>query len=298
MSELLTVSKITLDLHFTTPAKLPYWMGSAFRGGFGQNLRRACCTNLNKDCQVCDTKENCLFYYTHMKMKAERGYAPPQKPIILIPPFFGKEMCFEKDGHLDAELLFFGDFRKYLPHAFLGMSLLGQTGIGSVRCDGRNRFEIASATCNFSGQNVYDGKTINLTNLMSMDVSDVAGYDGNYAKIGFKTPFTGRTFPLEFSDLLYLVRNRLIRFVNEYGNKEKIPEFIAKGNIKNCSKHYHELPRRSMRSDKTLFKGYTGVIEYDIKEMDDVGRWLLNLGLIIGCGPDSSFGCGFLQNID
>ncbi|MDI6859686.1 MAG: hypothetical protein QMC85_04245 [Methanocellales archaeon] len=94
-----------------------------------------------------------------------------------------------------------------------------------------------------------------------------------------------------------LIRNRLIRFVNEYGSKEKIPEFIAKGEIRNCLKNYHELQRRSMRSDKTLFRGYTGVIEYDIKEIDDVGRWLLNIGFIIGCGPDSSFGCGFLQNI-
>ncbi len=294
---MLPLSKITLHLRFTTAANLPYWLGSAFRGGFGQNLRRACCTDLRKDCNECESREDCLFYYTHMRSKAERGYAPPTKPIISIPPFFGRPMHFEPDGHLNVEILFFGDFRRYLPHALLGVSLLGQTGLGSLRHYNLNRFEISSATCNLSGKQIYDGNTISLSNLESIDISEIQKYGANTVTIGFKTPFTAPSFPPEFHSLLKLIRNRLIRFVNEYGNKEEVPDFVADGEIKRYVRHYHNLQRRSTRSGKTKFDGYTGIIEYDIKEINDAGRWLLNVGFVIGCGPDSSFGCGFLQPI-
>ncbi|MCW3133455.1 MAG: hypothetical protein N2V78_03905 [Methanophagales archaeon] len=110
----------------------------------------------------------------------------------------------------------------------------------------------------------------------------------NAVTIGFKTPFTAPSFPPEFDSLLNLIRNRLIRFVND---------FVAEGEIKKYVRHYHNLQRRSIRSNKTKFDGYTGIIEYSIKEIDDAGRWLLNVGFVIGCGPDSSFGCGFLQPI-
>jgi len=79
----------------------------------------------------------------------------------------------------------------------------------------------------------------------------------NAVTIGFKTPFTAPSFPPEFDSLLNLIRNRLIRFVNE---------FVAEGEIKKYVRHYHNLQR-------------------------------LNVGFVIGCGPDSSFGCGFLQPI-
>lgn len=294
---MLSISKITLRLRFTTPAKLPYWMGSAFRGGFGQNLRRACCVDMHKDCDTCEGKDDCLFYYTHMRSKAKRGYAPPIKPIILIPPFFGKEMNFEGEGYLDLGLIFFGDFRRYLPHAFLGLSLLGQTGIGSSRYYGGNKFEIIGADCNFSGRQLYDGETINLMNLRTVDIIDVDPSEDRNLKIGFRTPFTGKDFPPDPTKLLTLIRNRVIRFVNEYGTQEEISDFNLIGEIKNHSTHYHNLQRRSTRSDKTKFDGYTGVVEYDIDEIDNIGKWLLNLGFIIGCGPDSSFGCGFLQKL-
>ena len=294
---MLPISKITLHLRFTTPANLPYWLGSGFRGGFGQNLRRACCVELQKDCYDCETRADCLFYYTHMRSKAERGYAPPIKPIISIPPFFGKPMHFETEGRLDVEVLFFGDFRRYLPHALLAVSLLGQTGLGSLRHYNLNKFEIASATCNFSGKQIYDGNTISLSNLKSIDISEIQKYEVNAVNIGFKTPFTAPSFPPEFDSLLNLIRNRLIRFVNEYGTQEEVPDFTAKGEINRYVRHYHNLQRRSTRSNKTRFDGYTGIIEYEIKEINDAGRWLLNVGFVIGCGPDSSFGCGFLQLI-
>lgn len=296
-NKVLPTSKLKLKLKFTTPAKLPYWMGSAFRGMFGNEIRKVICNDLQRSCRECDTKESCLFYYMYMRKEADRGHAPPQKPIILIPPFFGKEMMFDEEGHLDVDLLFFGDFKKYLPHVLLGLRLGGQQGIGSMRYYGQNRFKVDSAFCQFSEKKVYDEKTIKLDNLKTVDAGDIEPISKNKIKIGFKTPFTGKEFPPPLDYLLSLSRYRLIHFVNEYGNGERIPEFKVEADIIDYDEHYHKLQRRSRRSDKTMFHSYTGVVEYDIKDIDEVGEWLLGMAMTIGCGPDSSFGCGFLQKL-
>lgn len=296
---MLQISKLNVGLHFTTPAKLPYWLGSAFRGVFGREMRRVVCNNLNKNCERCNSKEDCLFYYVYERSVSKKGYSPPLRPIILVPPFFGKVMNMEKDGKINLQLLFFGDFKRYLPHAFLSLRLSGQQGLGAERYYGINKFEIENANCYFSEKQIYDGSSISLANLESKDVKDILPLElnSNTIKIGFKTPLSSEKFPITIEQLLNGIRNRSIRLVNEYGNQEKVPEFYAKGEIKNFSTHFHKLQRRSMRSDKREFKGYTGIIEYEIKELDENAKWLLNVGLIIGCGADISFGMGFLQKL-
>ena len=212
---MLQISRIILNLKFIAPAVFPYWMGSAFRGGFGQTLKRAVCLDSRKECKFCDTKDECLFYYTHMKKKSRRGHAPPIKPIILIPPFFGKEMRIEKEPKLAVEVLFFGNFAKYLPHVILAISLFGKRGLYSQRYEGLNRFEVREIGCCFSQKIVYDKETVLLKNLTVLDATDINPLSKSRIKIGFKTPFTGRVFPPEPTRLLNGIRNRLIRFVND-----------------------------------------------------------------------------------
>ncbi|WP_309493155.1 hypothetical protein [Candidatus Hecatella orcuttiae] len=232
-----------------------------------------------------------------MRSEAKRGYAPPSKPVILIPPFFGKAMDIEKDACLTVEALLLGDFRRYLPHLLLGMNFLGQVGLGSTRHYGLSRFEVEKGICAFSGKTVYERGVIMPANMKSVDVRDIPPYPDNRVKVGFKTPFTGSCFPPTPERLLWMIRRRLIGFVNEYGDGSEVADFKCSGQIVNHSVHVHHLQRRSKRSEKKYFKGYTGVVDYEFSELDDVGRWLLNLGFIIGCGPDSSFGCGFLQDL-
>jgi CRISPR/Cas system endoribonuclease Cas6 (RAMP superfamily) len=294
---MLQISKITLTLEFTTPAIFPYWMGSAFRGGFGQSLRRAVCPDSRKECQRCETKDKCLFYYTYVKIRSKRGHAPPTKPIIMIPPFFGKQMKIEKEPRLIMEVLFFGDFTKYLPHVILAMGFLGKRGLYSHRYEGLNRFLVKEIGCCLSQKTVYDGETIYLKNLTLMDAKEINPLKIDKTRIGFRTPYTGKEFPPQPSDLLSGIRNRLIRFTNEYGSGETIPGAEVSGRIETFTKHYHRLERRSTRSDKTVFHSYTGVVDYSFDELDAVGAWLLGCGLHIGCGPDASFGCGFLKKL-
>jgi len=211
--------------------------------------------------------------------------------------FFGKSLEIKKDATLDVDVLFCGDFARYLPHIILGMNLFGKRGLYTQRYHGLNRFEVESITCCFSHKKIYDGETIFLKNLKTVDIEDITYPTPEQITIGFRTPFTGREFPPDFNTLLTLIRNRVIRFVNEYGDKQKIPPVTASGTTQKYTEHYHKLERRSSRSRKKVFHSYTGVVTYDIEELDDTGAWMLQLGFIVGCGPDCSFGCGFLQKM-
>jgi len=131
-----------------------------------------------------------------MRLYPKRGHAPPQRPIILVPPFFGKEMRFEKDGQIDVDLLFFWDFQRYLPHTLLALRLAGQEGIGSLRHYHENRFEIGKPRCNFSGKKIFDGATINLMNLRSVDIQDIPPFEDERMVVGFKTPYKDIVFLL------------------------------------------------------------------------------------------------------
>jgi hypothetical protein len=294
---MLEFTYLQAKLHYTTPAQWDRWLGSAFRGGFGHNLKKFTCVNAKIDCINCNSKENCLFYYIYMKNQARVGHAPPVKPIIFIPPFFGRSLFIQEEPTLDVDILFFGDFCKYVPHIICGINGLGGNGFGSVRYDNLNRFYLSEMIDKTTATQIFDGDHLDLTNFRVQDVRDVAPFRGNKIRVGFRTPFTGKEFPPDPEKFIALIRHRLIQFVNEHGSQERIPEFQASGRIINCTSHFHTLRRKSARSEKRIFKGHTGIVEYFFKELDDAARWLLSVGLITGCGPDSSFGCGFLQDL-
>ncbi|MHA1300524.1 MAG: hypothetical protein ACTSO9_13985 [Candidatus Helarchaeota archaeon] len=292
---MLEVSQLIAHLRFTAPANLQYWMGSAFRGAFGRNLRQICCVDFSRNCIQCSMNESCLFYYIFFRDKSKRGYSAPVKPVILIPPFFGKEMYFKENGTLDLGILIFGNFRKFLPHVVFGLSLAGKRGICSIRYENCNRFIVNSILTKRDGRVIFDGENINLNNFRPVDITKINGLNGKSFRVMFKTPFTARDFPPDAETFIKLVRNRLIRFVNEYGTQEKVPDFIAEGEIESIKKHFHRLRRRSSRSNKTTFESHTGIIVYKYSFLDASARWLLSIAPIIGCGPDASFGCGFLD---
>lgn len=292
---MLEFSQLIAHLKFITPAKLQYWMGSAFRGAFGRNLRQICCVDFRRSCEECESKDTCLFFYIFMSKQAKKGHAAPVKPIILIPPFFGKEMYLEKDGFLDLEILLFGEFGKYLPHVIFSMNFLGQRGVGSLRYENLNRFVIESIEAKNSKYTIYNGEIIDLVNFSTQDIKHLSELKGDTFVVKFRTPYTGGNFPPEPDRFLERIRNRLIRFVNEYGTQEHLPEFVADGELESVTRHFHYLPRRSSRSDKTLFKGYTGIVTYKYSFLNSAARWLLHAGSIIGCGPDIAFGCGFFD---
>jgi hypothetical protein len=197
---------------------------------------------------------------------------------------------------LDVDVFFFGKFRRYLPHTLLGMKLLGFTGIGGARRYNMNKFIIENASCALSGERIFDGETITLTKLKTIDISDLDGMKGDFFEVGFRTPIILKSseFPPSPQKLLEMIRSRLILYVNEYGDGSTVDDFTCKGEVIPISKHFHELERRSRRTGARRFDGYTGIARYRFEEIDDVGKWLLSVGALMGAGPRSAFGCGFL----
>jgi CRISPR-associated endoribonuclease Cas6 len=295
---MLPISKLSARLTFPGPVTFPYWMGNTFRGGTGIYLRNACCPSLDKNCYSCEISSECIFYFTHMKKDSKVGYGAPPKPIVLVPPFFGKSFTIEKEGYLDVNILLFGKFIRYLPHAILGLSMLGQNGIGSERRYGVNKFNIAEIKCALSGQRVYDGNTISVEAMKVIDIMDYAnGHDvpDDHVSIGFETPMVMKTgtFPPTLDRLIDMVRQRLILYVNEYGDGTKIPEFQCTAHTKSSTMHFHRLKRASQRAGKGEIHAYTGTALYKINNIDEEAKRLLKIGELIGAGPKPSFGLGF-----
>jgi CRISPR/Cas system endoribonuclease Cas6 (RAMP superfamily) len=294
---MLELSKIRLKLDFQGPTLLPEWMGSVFRGGFGEYLRRISCPYAQTDCQRCTNARDCVYYFIFEREQAKRGHAPPTRPIIIVPPFFGR-MLDRNDGcTIDVDVLLFGRFRDYLPQALFALKQFGSDGVGGLRRKGMNRFLIEQATCAVTGEQIYDGETVNLAKGGAFDISYTPNFEQDSLIVKFETPIILKStlFPPTPYELLELVRSRVILFVNEYGDESHVEDFECSGSVTKMTGHLHSLKRRSRRGGATEFTGFTGSAEYHFDDISDSARWLLNVGLTLGAGPKSAFGCGFFH---
>ncbi len=294
---MLKLSSVVLRLDFRSQVRLPRWLGSAFRGGLGQHLRRLVCYHPLRECEGCEHASECLFYAVYQNPSARRGHAPPPRPIILVPPFFGKEMRIESGAWLELRLLMFGEYVRYFPHVILALQQLGSQGLGDARYLGQNRFEVTSGRCEFSGETVYDGGTIYPRNLRVVDVRELPPVEHARLRVGFRTPIQlPRGFPPPPEHLLKLIRQRLILLVNQYGDGGRVPEPVIRGKVSTVARHYHRLPGCSSRSGRREFwHCWTGIANYELEEIDETGRWLLGVGKVLGAGAKSSFGLGFMD---
>ncbi|MCL5068095.1 MAG: hypothetical protein M1368_07065 [Thaumarchaeota archaeon] len=298
---MLTFSRFSFDVTFHAGASLPYWMGSTFRGGLGQHLSHSVC--LGQDCPYCKSA-NCLFADVYTPRPEKRGHAHPPKPVIIIPPFFGRSVQLKPGGQLSLEAVMLGDYVQAFLQLVLGMISLGEEGVGPDRHYGKNCFEVTSVKCLESGGYVFKDSRIDSSKFATRDIKDLeplCDKDGKEVVLRFRTPFTGPFLPRTTGDVIQLIRNRLILLVNEYGSGETVPSVHEKTDdegvqIELKEIHRHILLRKSSRSQKDRFLGWTGLLSIkDISKLSMETRRLLACGSILGMGPDSSFGSGFME---
>ena len=142
------VSDLQAKLRFQGQTKLPRWMGSAFRGGLGHQLKGILCPSIQEECSICSEKEECFYYRVYEVKESKRGHAPPPKPLIVVPPFFGKEMNWRRGGDIHLRILLLGEEGiRHAPHVIFSLIQLGMIGLGSERAYGMNKF---SDKCNQS----------------------------------------------------------------------------------------------------------------------------------------------------
>jgi hypothetical protein len=230
-----------------------------------------------------------------MPRPSKRGHAQPPKPVIIVPPFFERSVDLPAGGRIEVDVIIFGGYARSFLQLLLGMIAFGQSGIGPDRHYGGNRFEVASVKCLELGGYVLQKSKIYSDSFATRDVKDLEPLSDGEVIMNFKTPFTGAYVPLTLRDIIRLIRHRLILFVNEYGSGEDIPSVDAEGSITIREMYRHILSRRSIRSDKAFFHGWTGSILIDLSGLSEKTRWLFSCASILGMGPDSAFGLGFVE---
>ncbi len=278
----LKLTKLKATLNFPR-YELPYWLGNKFRGGFGSVLLRAVCGYLKPKCKSCPSKEDCLYYALYVRDKQKRGKSQPVRPIIFVPPFFGRSVS--GSGKLELKINVFGDYTRYLPHIIYGLRFLGKTGLNS-----NTKYEIESITDCFSKKEVYDGESVNAKSIKTINLAEIPAKEVDVVKINFSTPVEAKV-PISLNHLIHMVRRRLILYVNEYG-EGTVPDYTCHDEIVESRWKNHRLIHRSKRGGTREFYGCTGSATYRV-EADENAFKLLSVGELIGAGAKASFGMGF-----
>jgi len=283
----LKFTKLTATLDFPSYS-LPYWLGNKFRGGFGSVLLKAVCGYLKPQCDRCSSSEDCLYYALYVRDKQKRGKSQPVRPIVFIPPFFGRKI--QGSGVMNLEINVFGDYIRYIPHIIYGLRFLGKIGLNA-----ESRFELVSIKDAITGKEVYDGESIDAGAISVMDLGEVrdANISGDEIEVQFTTPVEAR-IPVNLPFLIHMIRRRLILYVNEYG-KGTIPDYKCNSEILYSNWKEHSLIHTSKRHGRRVFHGITGYAKYRISEIDNNSLKLLRIGELIGAGAKASFGMGFFK---
>jgi CRISPR-associated endoribonuclease Cas6 len=281
----LKLTKLKARLYFPRYS-LPYWLGNKFRGGFGNVLFRAICSYTSPRCHACASNDECLYYVIYEKERQKLGKSQPPRPIIFVPPFFGRKESGR--GELEIEINILGNYYTYLPHVIYGLRFLGKIGLNY-----ESKYEVASIHDAFSRKEVYDGFRVDSEALKPIDLGKIEPVELKEFRVEFKTPLEARS-PLEAECLLKMIRRRLMLFVNEYG-EGKVPDFSIETETIEESWKKHELLHSSKRGGTRKFYGITGYAKYRVKQADENAMKLLKIGELIGAGSKASFGFGFFK---
>jgi CRISPR-associated endoribonuclease Cas6 len=282
----LKLTRLKATLYFPQ-YHLPPWLGNKFRGGFGSVLLKAVCGYIKPACNICRSTEDCLYYALYVKDRQRRGKSQPVRPIVFIPPFFGKRV--EGRGEITVEINIFGDYIRYLLHIIYGLRFLGKVGLNAT-----SRYELLSIADAFTGRKIYDGESVKVEKIKTVDLGDLTpvSLDG-IVEVSYITPIEAYA-PIQLPFLIHLIRRRLILYVNEYGSGE-VPAYKCGAEILESEWRRHKLIHLSKRQGKRSFYAITGSATYRVAEADENTLKLLAIGKLIGAGAKASFGMGFFK---
>lgn len=130
---------------------LPYYKGSAFRGGFGNVFRKLTCALKKLDCSDCLLKSKCIYAYVFETFPPESAqimnmnkYEKIPHPFIIEPPQIDLQLkssnsnIYLPGSTFEFHLILIGKAIEYLPYFIYTFHELGKTGIGK----GRGKYKI------------------------------------------------------------------------------------------------------------------------------------------------------------
>ncbi|ABW66557.1 CRISPR system precrRNA processing endoribonuclease RAMP protein Cas6 [Desulfosudis oleivorans] len=290
---------------FETPARLPFYKGSALRGIFGRSLKKTVCALRRQQCDTCLLNTTCLYAIVFETPASAKTSEAPH-PFVLEPPP-AQETDFAAGDTLNFSLLLFGSVNNSLPYFIYTVDKMGAIGIGA-RIDGR-RGRFALVEVKAGRKTVYraeDGRVKTPAPVETLALSAEAGSSRtSRLHLTMETPLRTKmqnrlTADLPFHALVRVMLRRVSSLMTHYGQGE--PPLDYKGMVKRAmdvkivenNLQWFDWRRYSFRQDnEMLMGGITGSVVYE-GELDEF------LPLVRFCekthvGKQTTFGLGRIK---
>lgn len=158
------LQRLVVTLRATERVTLPWFSGSALRGGFGRAFRRlACAMGPRQPCATCLLWQTCPYGYvfetgpgpdaevlrTHQEVPRPYVMKPPGRdgrPVGSVEWVVGDErrpVCFDEGQTFRFEVVLLGRAIEYYPYFVVSLRKLGLRGLGA----GRGRFALEDVQC-------------------------------------------------------------------------------------------------------------------------------------------------------
>jgi len=287
-----------------TPAQLPPYKGSTFRGAFGGALKKVVCAVRDKDCQSCLLKERCVYARTFENFQdhpvAKQAMKP--HPYIIEPPLESKTHYIEGD-HFDFNLILLGEFNDYLPYYIYAFEQMGQQGIGKRINGKRASFDLLTVTN--AGQEIYNHNQRQLQEVEQIESLQHIPRDSSdcgFIQVECITPLrikTNNRFTsnITFEVLVRAMLRRISSIFNVYGDGEPALDYrglVAAARdvtVYEDRLHWQDWQRYSNRQEQTmLMGGHIGTITFK----GDISPYLPLFALAqkLHIGKQTAFGLG------
>lgn len=140
----MTVARLAVSLVAQEPARLPYYKGSAIRGGFGLAFRRVACPFPKRECSDCLLRQKCVWSYVFATPRPEgseimRKYETIPHPFVIEPPEDDKT-SYAPGDELVFTLVLIGKAIESVPYFIYAFEQMAEQGLGS----GRAKFKVAA----------------------------------------------------------------------------------------------------------------------------------------------------------
>ncbi|NOZ70075.1 MAG: CRISPR system precrRNA processing endoribonuclease RAMP protein Cas6 [Deferribacteres bacterium] len=308
----LTFARFIFRARAETVLNLPPYKGSAFRGGFGHNLKKIICINRLVECSRCVLVSRCIYAYIFETKPPEdpgikHSFSEVPHPYVLNPPHTAKE-TFEPGETFTFELVLFGRAIDYFPYFLFVFQQLGENGIGRDR----GRFEIESVNNERFGSEavIYssddkclkgDIQVYSSENFFRI-YTDIIRMNPEHVRVRLLTPFRFRKDgrfrdDFDFFDLFRNLLNRLYLLTyfhcgNRFDRDHRgLLEKSKAVRITDKDIRWHDWTRYSNRQKSRMKMG--GVIgEFGIS--GELGQFLpfLKIGEYTNIGKATSMGLG------
>lgn len=296
-----------------SPAILPAYKGSTFRGVFGHSLKKVVCALKRQDCTECLLKTRCIYtlvFETGLAKPPPEGarLAAAPHPFVIEPPATTRT-SFAAGDDFDFNLILFGEVNHHLPYFIYAFDTMGRMGIGRKMDGKRGRFILETVSQNSAV--IYDSKKQqiqlngDLPGLILAESGLSQNGDPNQLKITLKTPLRLKyknklTEKLPFHILVRAMLRRTDALLRCWG--DEVPGLDFKGLVARAEAvqtvssnlRWFDWQRYSSRQNKKmLMGGLVGSVTYkgDLSEFIP----LIDFCRKTHVGKQTAFGLGAFE---